>query len=205
MIIPIMGINDASIANSLFTKVQQAVLSVLFGQPDRAFYGNEIIKLAGVGVGAASRELSKLTNAGLLTVKNVGNQKHYQANANSPIFSELRSIILKTSGLTDLFRRALSSKTAQIQVAFIFGSVAKGQDHAKSDIDLMVVSDTLSYPDLFDVLSEAETQAGRTVNASIYTLAEWRSRVVAKNDFVMRVLEQDKLFVVGTDSDLRNL
>src|ERR1700733_16314924 len=114
---------SAGLANALFTKVQQRVLGVLFGNPGRSFYANEIIALAGSGTGAVQRELAKLAAVGLVTVRRQGNQKHYQANSISPVYSELRGLVLKTFGLGDVVRAALAPLTPQIRAAFIFGSI----------------------------------------------------------------------------------
>ncbi len=203
MIIPFMGIINSGLTNALFTKVQQRVLSIIFGQPDRTFFGNEIIRLANVGTGAVTRELEKLVTSGLITVSRTGNQKHYQANPSSPIFSDLRGIILKTFGLADILRQALLPFANRIQIAFVYGSVAKGQDTAKSDIDLMLVSDDLTYPDLFSVLSEAEKLLGRPINPTIYTRVELSKRMNEGNDFIKRILEQPKIFVIGSDDGIR--
>ena len=104
----------SALANALFPKVRQRVLGVLFGTPDRSFYANEVIALAQSGTGAVQRELAGLSEAGLLTVRKQGNQKHYQANASAPVFVELRSLVLKTMGLADVLRAALAPLAAQI-------------------------------------------------------------------------------------------
>jgi predicted nucleotidyltransferase len=195
--LPVSGIADA-----LFTKVQQRVLAVLFGNPGRSFYANEVIALAGSGTGAVQRELARLEMAGLATVTRVGNQKHYQANTAAPVFEELRGLVLKTAGLVDVLRAALEPLAAQISAAFVYGSVAKRQDTAKSDIDLMVVSDSLSYADLFTVLEEATNRLGRTVNPTVYSRQELNKRVRADNAFVKRVLAQPKLWVIGEEHGL---
>lgn len=195
--LPVSGIADA-----LFTKVQQRVLAVLFGNPGRSFYANEVIALAGSGTGAVQRELARLEMAGLATVTRVGNQKHYQANTAAPVFEELRGLVLKTAGLVDVLRAALEPLAAQISAAFVYGSVAKRQDTAKSDIDLMVVSDSLSYADLFTVLEEAANRLGRTVNPTVYSRQELNKRVRADNAFVKRVLAQPKLWVIGEEHGL---
>jgi predicted nucleotidyltransferase len=205
MIIPFMGINSQNLSDTLFTKVQQRVLSVIFGQPDRVFFGNEIIRLAGVGVGAVTRELNKLVSSGLIDVTRTGNQKHYQANPSSPIFSELRSIVLKTFGVADVLRQALLPFSDRIRVAFIYGSVAKGKDTAKSDIDLMVVSDNLGFSDIFAVLTEAEKQLGRQVSPTIYTGDEFSKKLRNGSDFINRVTYQPKIFIVGTENDISQL
>ena len=189
----------SGIADALFTKVQQRVLAVLFGNPGRSFYGNEVIALAGSGTGAVQRELARLEAAGLVAVTRVGNQKHYQANAAAPVFEELRGLVLKSSGLIDVLRAALAPLAPQIHAAFVYGSVAKGQDTAQSDIDLMVVSDSLSYADLFTVLEEATNRLGRTVNPTVYSQQELDKRVRADNAFVKRVLAQPNLWVIGEE------
>jgi len=146
-----------SVADSLFTKVQQRVLALLFGQPNRSFFANEIIKLAASGSGAVQRELERLETSGLVTSRRVGNQRHYQANTTAPVFPELRSLVLKTSGLADVIRSALARNAREISAAFVYGSVAKHLDTASSDIDLMVISDTLTYADLYAVLEVASS------------------------------------------------
>src|SRR5262249_26657782 len=151
------------LADALFAKVQHRVLGVLFGSPRRSFYANELIALARSGTGAVQRELRRLEASGLVIVTRVGNQKHYQANSSSPIFEELRAIVLKTVGLADVLRVALAPVSKDIRAAFVYGSVAKGQDTAASDVDLMVVSDRLSHADLFVALERATAQLGRKV------------------------------------------
>lgn len=177
-------------------------MGVLFGQPDRSFYWNELLRLTGCGRGALQRELEKLVTAELVTVKPVGNQKHYQANAAAPIFAELRGIVLKTAGLADVLRKALSAVSERIALAFVFGSVAKGTDTAKSDIDLMVVTETLTYADLFEGLAAAEQALGRKVNPTLYTPADLAEKVCNENSFVQRVLAQPKIFLIGAEHDL---
>jgi len=194
---PVSGIADA-----LFTKVQQRVLAVLFVNPDRSFYANEIIALVGSGTGAVQRELARLETAGLITVTRVGKQKHYQANSVAPVYKELRGLVLKTSGLVDTLRTALAPLMSQIQFAFVYGSVAKGKDTTKSDIDLMVVSDSLTYADLFTALEAATQRLGRTVNPTVYSRQELNKRIREKNAFIQRVLAQPKLWVIGEEHGL---
>ena len=185
------------LADALFTKVQQRVLGLLFGNPERSFYANELIELAGTGTGAVQRELARLESSGLARVKRVGNQKHYQANPESAVYAELRGLVLKTSGLVDVLRAALQPLAARIESAFVYGSVAKQQDTAGSDIDLMVVSDRLSYAELFAALEEATAQLGRKVNPTVYSRKELDKRMRSDNAFVQRVWSQPRLQVIG--------
>jgi len=191
-----------SLADALFTGTQQRVLALLFGQPARSFYANELIGMAGMGSGAVQRELTTLAGSGLVTVRSVGNQKHYQANAEAPIFEELRGIVQKTFGLAEPLRQALAPHLKKLIAAFVYGSVAKNTDTAASDIDLMVISDELTYPDLFASLEAASAAMGRTVNPTILTRKELAKRVKAKESFTTRVLAQSKIWIVGDDSAL---
>jgi predicted nucleotidyltransferase len=191
-----------SVADALFTKGQQRVLAVLFGNPDRSFYANEIIALAGAGTGAVQRELARLERAGLVTVKRLGRQKHYQANPEAPVFTELRGVVVKTSGLADVLREALRPVSEDIRAAFVYGSIAKGEDTATSDVDLMVISERLTYADVFSVLEEAADRLGRRINPTVYTQAELARRRRRGNAFVTRVLEQPKIWVIGHERDI---
>jgi predicted nucleotidyltransferase len=192
-----------NLSDALFSTTQQRVLGLLFGQPDRSFYATEMIGLAGVGSGGVQRELARLAQSGLVTVRPVGNQRHYQANPEAPIYVELCGIVRKTFGMADPLRLALTPLAAQIKCAFVFGSVAKRQDTASSDIDLMVISDSLGYADTFAALEVASTQLGRTVNPTIYSTKELAKRIKQGEAFVTRVLAQPKLWLIGGDDDLR--
>jgi predicted nucleotidyltransferase len=191
-----------SLADALFTGTQQRVLALLFGQPDRSFYANEIIALVRAGSGAVQRELARLAKSGLVTVQVSGNQKHYQANPASPIFQELCGVVRKTMGLAEPLREALSPLAKRIDAAFVYGSVAKRSDNASSDIDLMIVSDDLTYADLYEALEAVSQQLGRKVNPTIFTSSELAKRVAARGAFVKRVLEQPKVWLKGDEHAL---
>lgn len=203
MIKPNMGTINTTlhsvIADALFSKVRQRVLAVLFGAPDRSFYTNEVIGLAQSGAGAVQRELADLAGAGLLTVRKQGNQKHFQANAASPVFAELRGLVLKTMGLADVLRAALAPLAPQIAQAFVFGSIAKQQDTAASDVDLLVVSDTLGYGDVFAALEGASQTLGRAINPALYTTDDFRARLQGDNAFINRVMQQPKIWLIGQE------
>ncbi len=207
MIDPKMGSTSispcsTSIADALFPRVRQRVLALLFGNPDRSFFSNEVVALVQSGTGAVQRELASLGQAGLLTVTSQGNQKHYKANVAAPVFDELRGLVLKTSGLVDVLRSFLAPLAGQIEAAFVYGSVAKRKDTASSDVDLMVITDSLGYADLFPLMEEAGARLGRKVNPTIYTPAELAKRTRQKNAFAIRVLGQQKLWVIGSEETL---
>lgn len=194
---------SASLADALFSGTQQRVLGLLFGQPDRSFYATELINLAGAGSGAVQRELARLVQSGLVTVRPVGNQKHYQANPDSPIHAELCGVVRKTVGLAEPLRAALAPLAKQIKAAFVYGSVAKKQDTASSDIDLMLLSETLSYSDLYAALEAASAELGRTINPTILSKPELTKRMKQGEAFITRVLAQPKVWLMGGEDDVR--
>ncbi len=182
----IMKTNAPGLGDVLFTKTQRQVLSLLFGNPDKSFYANEIVRYAGVGIGSVLRELEKLSSVGLLVIEKTGNQKHYQANRKSPIFEELRGVVQKTFGLADVIRKALDEFRDSVKLAFIYGSVAKGTDKANSDVDVMIISDQLSYSEVLASVAPIEANIGRPVNPTIYTTKEFKNKIQSDNSFVTR-------------------
>ncbi len=192
----------SGLASALFSRVQLRLLSLFFRQPDRAFNGSELIRLAGSGTGAVQRELEKLTSAGIVSVALSGNRKSYRANRQSPVFDELHGLILKTAGLVDPLRQALEAFRSNIEVAFVYGSVARGQDTGDSDIDLMIIGNELAYGETYAALQKAEKALLRPVNPSLMTPAEWKRRFADQNGFVRKVFQQPKLFVFGAENEL---
>ncbi|HKS57483.1 MAG TPA: nucleotidyltransferase domain-containing protein [Steroidobacteraceae bacterium] len=205
IVVPIMGIRKKpagkpqplTMADALFSGTQQRVLGLLFGQPSRSYYANELIALAGIGSGAVQRELTRLEQSGLVTVRAVGNQRHYQANSTAPLFAELCGIVQKTMGLADPLREALKPFESQIEAAFVYGSVAKGRDTASSDVDVMLISDDLSYADVYPALEDVGVRLGRPVNPTILSRKELSKRVKADSAFVTRTLSQAKVWLIG--------
>lgn len=202
-----MGIHKklSNLSGALFSSVQARVLGLLFGQPNRDFQMTEVIELAGSGRGAVQRELEKLTEAGILVANINHGRKTYQVNRDAPIFSELHSIILKTVGLVDPLKMALMRYRNKIDVAFVYGSVAKGEDTAKSDIDLMIIGDDVGYSEIFSALQNAERILHRPINPNLLAKNDWARKLADKSSFVTRINQQPKLFVVGTSDDLKEL
>ena len=204
MIIPDMGTTkrDVNVAGALFTPVQARVLGLIFGQPDRTFQSAEIIRLARSGTGAVHRQLARLEAVGLVSVERSGNQKFYRARQDSPVFADLNGLIVKTVGLTGPIRVALGTLQRKIRAAFVYGSIAKRTDRASSDVDLLVVSDSVTYPEVFEALQKTEEALGRRVNPTVLSTSDWRTKVARKDSFAARIAAQPKLFVVGTEHDL---
>ncbi len=192
----------AGLSAALFTPVQARVLGLVFGQPDRQFQSAELIRLAEGGTGAVHRQLTRLADAGLVTVTHRGNQKYYQANAESPVYPELHGLVVKSVGLVEPLRRALARHASKIRAAFIFGSVAKGTDRSASDIDLFILSDSLRHDQAFDALAAAESTLGRPVNPSLMTVKEWQAKRRVKGSFAARVAAGPHTFVLGSPRDL---
>ncbi|MBW2460911.1 MAG: nucleotidyltransferase domain-containing protein [Deltaproteobacteria bacterium] len=185
-----------SLAGALFSSTQARLLALLFGQPDRSFFTSEIITDVKAGSGAVQRQLKRLTEAGLVTVSRVGRQTHYRANTASPIFAELSSIVRKTVGVAEPLREALAPLADRLDLALVYGSVAKGTDRSESDIDLMLVSHDLSLEEVYRALADTETALGREIRPMLYTPDELDRRL-GKSAFVKRVLAGDTIVLIG--------
>jgi predicted nucleotidyltransferase len=194
---------EISLSNALFSKVQQRVLALIFGHSDRSFYTSEIVRSVHSGTGAVERELSRLQRSGLVSVERIGNQKHYRANHQSPIFEELQSLVLKTVALTEPLKKALQPYFDKIDAAFVYGSVAKGTDTARSDIDLTVIGDGLHYSELYTATQNAENILGRKVSPIFLSPGDWKRKASQKGSFVNKISALPKTFLFGSEEDLR--
>ena len=197
------GVNGlpTSLADALFTTTQQRVLSLLFGQPSRSFFASELIELTGSGSGAVQRELKRLSSSGLITVTRVGRQKHFQANADSPVFEELCGLVVKTVAMVDPVREALQPLAERISLAMVYGSAAKGFDRADSDIDLLVVADHMTLEEMYRSLAPVEARLDRRINPALYTPREFAHRKAAGNAFLARVLAGEHIVLIGSEDE----
>lgn len=186
---------SSDIASALFTKVQQRVFALLFGQPDRRFQSAELIRLAGSGTGAVHRCVSLLVESGLVTATPIGNQRHYQANKASPVFEELRALIEKTVGLAEPLREALRALRSRISAAFVYGSIAKRTDTALSDVDLLIISDDLEYAELYSALAAAERRLARRINPTIMSPGDWGRKSSVRDSFASRVRRSRRVVI----------
>lgn len=193
---------SANLSDALFTTTQQRVLACLFALPGRSCTISELIQVTGAGSGAVQREVARLAGSGLLTMEKVGNQKHYRANPDAPIHDELVAIVQKTFGLATPLRDALAPLADRIRAAFIFGSVARRGDTASSDIDLVVLSDTLTYAELMAVLHPAGELLQRVVNPIVHTAADWQRQLRERRGFATRVDAHDKIWLIGDEHAL---
>jgi len=190
------------LGNALFTVTQQNVLGLLYAQPGRSFYTKEILRITGMGVATIKRELDRMVEAGILDLTKIGNQHHYQANPDCPIYVELLSIVRKTFGIADVLRSALEPINALVVYAFIYGSIAKGTEKTKSDIDLMLIGSELSYTGAMDLLIPIEEKLGRSINPTVYSVLDFKKQLKEKNNFLTRVMQQEKIFIMGSEGNI---
>lgn len=196
--------NENLLCSGLFGKTRQVVLALLYGRADSSFYTKQILDAVKIGRGTVQRELKNLTDTGIIVREVQGKQVYYRANTQCPIFDELKSIVRKTFGVADVIRQSLAINADKIRVAFIFGSVARSADDRRSDIDLMVVG-KISFGDVVSLLTPAEQKLGREVNPVVYSIAEFKKKVKENHHFVKTVLEEEKIFVIGDEDELRKL
>jgi len=180
------------------------VLSLLYGRPEQRFYLRQIVRETGASLGAAQRELETLLRGGIIERTTEGRQVYFAANAASPIFNELRSIVLKTAGVVDVIRECLRPLAGRVRAAFVFGSVARGTLRTGSDVDLMVVGDA-SFSEVATAIAPAQERIGRDVNATLYTPAEFRTKAESGHHFLSTVLKQPRLFAIGGPDELERL
>lgn len=211
--LPIMGIllpmvgSQAVLSGGsppLFSKTRQALLALLYSRADEAHLQESLIQLAALGRGTVQRELEFLARAGIVRRTVRGRQVYFQANPESPIYAELRGLVVKTAGVADVLRTALAPLAERIQVAFIYGSVARGKERRASDVDVMVIGE-VSFAETSEALGGAQKSIGREVNPSVYAPADFRAKLAARHHFLRSVLKGDKIFLIGDDRELARL
>ena len=189
---------------SLFGRTRQTLLALLYSRADEEHLQESLIQLAGLGRGTVQRELDFLARAGVVRRTVRGRQVYFQANAQSPIYAELRGLVVKTSGVADVLRGALAQLGGRISVAFIYGSVARGGERRASDVDLMVVGD-VSFGEISEALSGAQHAIGREVNPSVYTARDFAAKLKAKNHFLRTLMGSEKVYLIGDEDELGRL
>jgi len=188
----------------LFGKVRRAILSTLFGHADEAFYLRQIVRMTSFGLGPVQRELRQLTASGIIRRTVSGRQVYFQANPDSPIFSELKGLIIKTAGIGDTLRAALAPIVGQIELAFVYGSIARGEEGLRSDVDLLVVGN-VTFADVVKNLQGAQKLLGREISPTVYPAEEFKSKVRAKHHFLTSVFKGPKIYLIGDENELRRL
>ena len=204
-----MAVNITTTENDLLatllgSMLRAKVLGWLFTHTDEGYYGRQLAKLLNQDSTNISRELARLEKASILVLTISGKQKYYQANMKSPIFNELHGLMLKTAGVADVLRSALKPHADSIKLAFIFGSIARSKESRVSDIDVMIIGDA-DYDAVGSSLNRTQGKLGREINSVIYPVSEFRQKVSSDHHFLKSVLEDEKIYLVGDDSELARL
>lgn len=191
-------------ATTLFSKTRRAVLSLLYTHADEAFYLRQMVRASGAGLGPVQRELKQLTDAGIVRRTVRGRQVYYQANPDSPIFKELKSLITKTAGIGDTLRNALAPLIDRINIALIYGSISRGSERRVSDIDLLVIGD-VTFAEVVAKLQPAQETLGREINPTVYPVAEFKSKVADGHHFLKNVLTGPRILLIGNENELARM
>jgi len=199
-----MSTRPIALSDLLFGQIRGRVLALLYGQADKSFYLRQIARHVHASVGAVQRELENLTAVDLITRRSTGNQVFYQVNQSNPLFPEMRGLVNKTVGIFNILRSALEQVAGRVTIAFVYGSVARQEEKAESDIDLMILGD-VELDDVLAPLSEAEATLGRAVNPTLYSVREFKKKLGEGNHFLNTVLSGDKVFLVGSEDELRKV
>jgi len=195
---------NKNLSSILFTKTRRAVLSLLYGHADESFYVRQIVRMTGAGLGPVQRELKQLADVGIIRRFVQGQQVYFQTNRDCPIFNELKSLITKTAGVTETLQSALAIIADRISLALVYGSIARGEENHRSDLDLLVVGD-VGFSEVVKVLRNAQGTLGREINPTVYPVAEFRSRVAEEHYFIRDILSGEKIFVIGDEDELKGL
>ena len=196
-----MGTSNV-LSETLFGRTRGAVLSVLYGHVGKGFYLRQLARLTDIALGPVQREIRQLVEAGLVTRKTVGAQTLYSANQKSPVFREIKSLVNKTVGMRDILADALDPLRERINLAFVYGSVARSRETENSDVDLMIVG-KVDFDEVIAGLAGAEKTLNREVNPNVYSIREFGKKV--RGNFLKTVLADKKLFIIGDEDDLREL
>jgi predicted nucleotidyltransferase len=192
------------LADLLFGQTRGAILALLYGRADQSFYTRQIAREVDASVGAVQRELENLSKVGLIVRTSLGSQVFYQANRDASIFREMQSLVKKTTGIFSVLRSALHPLATRILVAFVYGSVAREEETAQSDVDLMVVGKA-TLDEVLSRLSTVEKTIGRPINPTVYSVAEFKSKLTSGNHFLTAVLKGQKVFLLGDEDELRKM
>ena len=183
--------------DSLFPQIRQALLAATLLHPERWWYLSGLAQYLNVTPSSLQRELAALTQAGILEARRDGNRTYYRPNANCPFLGDLQALFAKTVGLADVLREALAPYRNQLEVAFVYGSIARGEYTSESDIDLMLIG-TLSLADVSLALRDAERTLKRPINPTLYALPEFAARLAEGNHFIRTVMQSDKIYLKGS-------
>ncbi|QGZ43160.1 hypothetical protein IP92_05869 [Pseudoduganella flava] len=190
------------IASALFSPAQQKLLGLLFVRVNEGFHLNEIMRLTGLGSASAQRELKRLHESGLILSERIGNVRRFRPNKDSPVYEELASIVKKTFGVISVLHSTLAPMRRSLNVAFVYGKTAQEQEASSDPVELLLIGENTTYGELLNRLPVAERLLRRKINPNLYTLPDFQRRLREQQGFIMRVLEERKIFVLGDETDL---
>jgi hypothetical protein len=190
------------IAQALFTPAQQKLLGLLFVRVNDGFHLNEIMRLTGLGSASAQRELKRLHESGLIVSERIGNVRQFRPNKQNPVYEELSSIVKKTFGVVSVLNSALAPLRRSLNVAFIYGPSAREQEASTEPLELLLIGENTTYGELLNRLPVAERILRRRINPNLYSVPDFQRRLREKQRFIVDVLEDRKIFVLGDEVDL---
>jgi predicted nucleotidyltransferase len=200
----ITSLDNNGLAATLFGKARRAILSLLYGHADESFYLRQIARTTGVGLGPIQRELKQLTDAGIIQRSVRGRQVYYQANSKSPVFTELKSLITKTAGVSDTLRNILTPLIDRLNIVLIYGSIASGKETRDSDIDLLIIG-KVTFAEVVAELQLAQEQLGREINPTVYPVDEFTAKLAENHHFLRDVLGGPRIFLIGDENELKRM
>ena len=186
------------------SQLRAKLLGWLMTHPEDRYFVRQLTAILKEDSTNVSRELARLARAGILVSESEGRQKYYRANRNSPVFEELRSLAIKTFGVGDILRRALQPLASRVRMAFIYGSVARGNVSVASDIDIMVIGN-VSFEEVNLALRSAQEQLNREINPSVYPTEEFQTKLARGHHFLDSVLREKKIYLIGDEHELGRL
>ncbi len=197
-----MSTNASALGDLLFGQTRGRILALLFGRPDQSFYIRQIARETRTSAGSVQRELEALANVGLIQRTDSGHQVYYQANHNHPVYPEIHALVAKTVGVFQLIRAALAPLADRISQAFVYGSLASGNENAQSDVDLMIVGE-VRLDEVLAQLAPVEPRIGRPINPTLYSLSDFKTKIDNGNHFLRSVMQGQKVFLIGESNGAR--
>ncbi len=193
------------IAQALFTPAQQKLLGLLFVRVNQGFHLNEIMRLTGLGSASAQRELKRLHDSGLIVSERIGNVRRFRPNKECMIYGELSGLVKKTFGLVSVLNSALAPLSKVLNVAFVYGATAKEHEGMDTNVELLLIGDNTSYGELLSRLPVAERILRRKINPNLYSVPDFNRRLREQQPFILQMLREEKIFVLGEDEDLNRV
>ena len=193
-----MSTNASALGDLLFGQARGRVLRLLFGQPDQTFFVRQIAREVGMSTGSIQRELEALSQVGLIVRSTSGHQVYYQTNRNHPVFPEISALVAKTVGVFQQLASALTPLAKRISLAFVYGSVASGNENSESDVDLMIVGD-VTLDEVLVQLGSVERLIGRAINPTLYSDSDFKTKMDSGNHFLRSVMRGERVFLIGED------